>query len=630
VTVAGASGFAYAGTFLAVHARFDYEPMALTAMPLVAGGLLFGVRGGFIAWLLVIPLNVVLHVMVGLQPTLFVGEGPVRAAVALGVGLVVGRLRDLTLARRAEAESRQAEAVQRERAEAQLRVTIAAIPDLILRITRDGRLIDFHAGSSDDLHALVDGSRGKKLCDIVAPACKEKIIPALAETLGSGLPQVTEYRLSTTEGQRDYETRVVAAGEGEALAIVRDVTDRKRLEDVLRQAEADRVQAKVKDQLMMADRQVALGTLAAGAAHEINNPLAYVMGNLGFLAEELERLEPGAVTGGAHLTTAQIAEMREMVREALEGAERVRLIVRDLQTFARAEGEATEVVDVGAQLENAIKMAKKEIAQRAALVRDYQDVAPVNANPGRLGQVFLNLILNAAQAIPEGAPDANEVRVVSRMNGSDTVLVEVHDTGCGISPVARQHLFEPFFTTKPIGVGSGLGLYICKNLVTAIGGTIRAEDGATRGSVFQVRLPAAPPKLLDATASPAAEHPASRGRVLVVDDEPAVAKAVSRTLASEHDVVVVSSAKDALARIGSGERFDVILCDLMMPQMTGMDLYAELSRQDPPQSDRMIFLSGGAFSAAARAFLQHIPNARIDKPFNANALRALVRDRISK
>ena len=144
-----------------------------------------------------------------------------------------------------------------------------------------------------------------------------------------------------------------------------------------------------------------------------------------------------------------------------------------------------------AQLDLAIQLSRMEVLYKAQLVRDYSEVALVEANASRLGQVFLNLLINAAQAIPEGTPAGNEIRVVARMEAAE-VLVEVHDTGGGISAEARDHLFEPFFTTKEVGVGSGLGPYICHNFVTALGGTIAAERGTERGSVFRVRIPAGP------------------------------------------------------------------------------------------------------------------------------------------
>jgi len=189
-------------------------------------------------------------------------------------------------------------------------------------------------------------------------------------------------------------------------------------------------------------------------------------------------------------------------------------------------------------------------------------------------------------------------------------------------------IFDAFFTTKAIGVGTGLGLSICHRIVRALGGELEVESELGSGSAFRVSLPAAssarePVRVV----SNAPRKPGRRGRVLVVDDEPMIATAIRRTLSLEHDVVLSSAAATALQRINDGERFDVILCDLMMPQMTGMELYDELVRTAPAQADRVVFLSGGAFTAAARAFLDDVPNPHLEKPFDTRQLLALVNDR---
>jgi len=208
------------------------------------------------------------------------------------------------------------------------------------------------------------------------------------------------------------------------------------------------------------------------------------------------------------------------------------------------------------------------------------------------------------------------------------VVIEVRDTGSGIAPEHLGRIFDAFFTTKPVGVGTGLGLSICHRIVRSLGGELEVESELDAGSTFRVSLPAAsstgesvrPPSLIP-------RRPGRRGRVLVIDDEPMIATAIRRTLSLEHDVVLSSAAAIALQRIKQGEEFDVILCDLMMPQMTGMELYEELVRTAPAQADRVVFLSGGAFTAAARAFLDEVPNPHLEKPFDTRQLLALVNDR---
>jgi CheY-like chemotaxis protein len=192
-----------------------------------------------------------------------------------------------------------------------------------------------------------------------------------------------------------------------------------------------------------------------------------------------------------------------------------------------------------------------------------------------------------------------------------------------------SRLFTPFFTTKPVGVGTGLGLSICQRIVTGFGGAITVTSEVGRGTTFRVTLPAAVGEPAERDAAALAVPPARRrGRILVIDDEPMVAKALSRTLGLDHTVITVSRATEALARIAAEPPFDVVLCDIMMPHMTGVELYEELRRRDPAIAERVIFLTGGAFTATARAFLDSVPNQRVEKPFDPHHLRALINDRL--
>jgi two-component system NtrC family sensor kinase len=227
-------------------------------------------------------------------------------------------------------------------------------------------------------------------------------------------------------------------------------------------------------------RSRSLGTLAAGTAHEINNPLTFVVANLGFAIRELQG---AAAPGGAP------CEVVEALAEAQEGAERIRLIVHDLRAFSRLEDSAGDGVDVNRVLSSCLNLVGSEVRRRAQLVRELADLPPVRGTDGRLGQVFLNLVLNAAQAIPEGDPPAQTVRVASFVDAGGYVVVEVHDTGVGIAPDVRSRIFDPFFSTKPPHEGSGLGLSICRRIIKGMGGDITAESVPGRGSTFRVRLP---------------------------------------------------------------------------------------------------------------------------------------------
>ena len=392
------------------------------------------------------------------------------------------------------------------------------------------------------------------------------------------------------------------------LTVVRDMTERNKMEA----------------QLLLSDRMVSVGILAAGVAHEINNPLAAAMANLEVASKLVAdlRLAPGAASS--------LVELDEVLTDVREGAERVRLIVRDLKIFSRSEEEKVARVDVHRVLDSTLRMAWNEVRHRARLVKDYGKIEVVAANEARLGQVFLNLVVNAAQAIPEGRAEANEIRVVTRMDERGRVVIEVRDSGPGIPPNVRKQLFIPFFTPKPIGTGTGLGLSICHRIVTGLGGEIEVESPPGEGAVFRVSLLPGGPDDAELQPARASTTPAARrrGRILIVDDDAMVAKAMSRILSKEHEPVVANGAVEAMKRIVAGERFDAILCDLMMPDVTGMDFHGQLQGVAPDLTERVIFVTGGAFTPKAEAFLSEVPNVRLEKPVDSHNLLALVRDRV--
>ncbi len=401
--------------------------------------------------------------------------------------------------------------------------------------------------------------------------------------------------------------RPLGGGEGGGVAVFRDVTAEKN----------------ARAQLLVSDRMASLGTLAAGVGHEINNPLMAVLGNLEMASADLQALVE------QHKGSIDFGELPDELRDAHEAAQRVRNIVRDLKLFSRSDDEARGEVDVERVLESSIRMVWNEIRHRAQLVRNYQTIPAVYANESRLGQVFLNLIVNAAQAIPEGRANQNEIRVSTSLAPDGRVKIEISDTGHGMSPETLKRIFTPFFTTKPIGVGTGLGLAICHQLVSAIGGEIVVASEINKGTLFQLLLPPSGGQLAAATntqrIATSAKH---RGRILVIDDETIVASTIRRALGTDHDVVGLSDAHEAAERIANGEQFDVILCDLMMPTVTGMDFYEAIMKVAPAQAQRIIFITGGAFTSQARSFLDHIPNARLEKPFEIQQLRDLINERM--
>jgi len=406
------------------------------------------------------------------------------------------------------------------------------------------------------------------------------------------------------------------------------------IERELREAAGRAERRKIQEQLLISDRMASVGTLAAGVAHEINNPLAVVLGNLQSMSKDVQLIARGLESLQEAVGTTAIARLARLqstaealadaLRDADEAGERVRTIVRDLRVFSRSQGEIREAVDVHGVLESSLRMAHNEIRHRAKVVRQFGDVPRVYANEARLGQVFLNVIVNGAQAIAEGKINENTITIATRRL-DDMVAVEITDTGGGIAPEVLPRIFDVFFTTKAIDVGTGLGLAICHRIMTAMNGRIEAESRLGVGTTVRLVLPRARTgRTLGVPILPSPlEAPSPPRSVLAIEDEPAVGRTIQRLLIP-HRVTVVTRAREALARIGAGERFDVILCDVMMPELTGMDFHAQLSEISPDLADQVIFLSGGAFTPRAREFFESVPNQRIDKPIDAAKLRSLV------
>ena len=242
--------------------------------------------------------------------------------------------------------------------------------------------------------------------------------------------------------------------------------------------------------------------------------------------------------------------------------------------------------------------------------------------------MFLNLLINAAQAIQEGNASGNEIGIATATDGAGRAVITISDTGSGIAPEVIERIFDPFFTTKPIGVGTGLGLFICHGIVKGLGGELTVESAVGRGTRFRLILPAAQGTLA-ATATPPSGPitvPPSRRRVLLIDDEVHLAQGLQRALAPDHDVVLATSGREAKAILEGDDRFDVILCDLMMPDVTGMEVFAYVKTDRPQLAPRVVFMTGGAFTARARSFLDEVPNRCIEKPFELARLRSVIRD----
>lgn len=548
---------------------------------------------------------------VSLSGDVVIGEDLVTFVMGVAAQISQG-----TVLARAFSACAAAERGAREKAQV-LNAMMSSISDGIAVVDQDGRYIIWNEGAVPFMKLGELAAGGKAMGDAGFFASDRKTrIPAertpLRRAIRGDVVSRAEFFIrhdDLSDGQWlsvNASPLVIDGRRQGAVGVFRDVTAEKSAQE----------------QLMISDRMASVGTLAAGVAHEINNPLAAVIANLHLALSSLDRVVKSV--GGS----SDLDELREDIGDAVSGADRIRNIVRDLKLFSRTDEENTGPVDVQRVIESTLRMAWNEIRHRARLVKDYGRTDAVEASESRLGQVFLNLIVNAAQAIPEGQSEVNEIRVSTRQDPSRGVIIEIADTGSGIAPEVLPRLFTPFFTTKPVGVGTGLGLSICRQIVAGYNGSIEVAARPGGGSVFRVVLPPARVSVEPPPPAVGVVPAHRRGRILVVDDEPMIAKVVQRILMGEHDVTALTSAQVALESLIAGDRFDVILCDLMMPQMTGMDLHAEISRVSPEQADRMIFVTGGAFTERARDFLSSTSNLCVDKPFDRALLRTTVNSRI--
>lgn len=503
---------------------------------------------------------------------------------------------------------RQAEAAAR-----QFAALVKSTDDAIQCMTLEGILQTWNRGA-EELYGYTAAEAIGRHISFIAPgksAAQMAVIEQLSRGERVGSFETVRMRKDGSPVDVSLTISPILDDTGRVTAvsgIARDISERRKLER----------------QLVSAERMASLGVLAAGIAHEINNPLAYVLGNLETLLTDLEEAPYASDAERARAQT-------EMLLDARDGAERIARILRGLRTYSRTEDVPHIQLSLQVVLETALRLAQHELKHCARIVEEYAHTPPVTGDEGALVQVFVNLLVNAAHALPEEWREKNEVRIVASSDASGRAVVEVSDTGTGIPESIRAKLFEPFVTSKPAGKGSGLGLSICQRIVTAHGGEISFDTNEGVGTTFRVVLPpavTAPRVTTEGRSAPSANAAARRGSVMVVDDEPVLGELLSKILSSEHDVVVCREGRAALDRIAAGERFDVILCDLSMPGFSGMDFHAELVRRKSALADRVIFISGDAFSVAHRAFLDSVANPWVVKPFYAGEVRELVRNAV--
>jgi PAS domain S-box-containing protein len=484
------------------------------------------------------------------------------------------------------------------RSEARFRFLVEAAPDGVVILSR-GCIVFINRRGAQLL-------ANSEIADVLGQPVGRFLPPADAQAAGERIGRMfatrqemppNEYNV-LVDPERVVEIKSIICdweGSPAVLAFARDVTERKRLQH----------------RLVEHDRLAALGTLSAGVAHEINNPLTYATLGLQRIERTLSSLELPAVA---------LAQMRTQLREIEHGISRVASITRGLRSFARPDDAPPGPVSLVDVVDRSLKMVDNDLRHRAQLVRTIADVPPVTGNASRLEQVVVNVLLNAIQSLRPERP-TNEIEVVLLERGPQVVLT-IRDTGRGIPATLRDRIFEPFFTTRAVGEGMGLGLSVCRTIIEGFGGTIEVASTDGEGTTMTIALPVHRGSQPVIAPQPPARA-TTRKRVLIIDDEPLLRDVLTRLLGGEHEITTASSGAEGLARI-SVESFDAIVCDVMMPGMNGQEVHRRIAAVHPGLERRIIFITGGTFSPELDEFLAMTPNRLLAKPFQLDDVIAAV------
>lgn len=499
--------------------------------------------------------------------------------------------------------------------------TLESIGDAVLATNPEGE-ITFVNRVAEQVTGIPRGEAiGRRIEDVLVLVSEsgEPVQNPLTQAMRGGFSAVLSGRASMLDRsgaarRLDDVAAPIVDDKGALLGgvmVFRDITERTQLER----------------QLAMSERLATVGTLAGGMAHEINNPLAAIVANVAFAREELRALRVGLDEPTSRALDAASERLDEIVLaldETLVSADRVRRIVHDLRYLVRTEKEPLAAVDLPAAIEYALKASETLLGTNIKIGRRFSTTPYVPAHEHQFAQVIMNLLANAAYVLAAPSQTRSpEIVIRTWTNQDGQAVVEVSDNGKGMPPHVVDRVFEPFFTTKPVGLGTGLGLSMARGIVVSLGGTIEVSSQVDVGTTFRITLPPAEP-----LGGPRTETATTvgRARVLVIDDEVALAHATRRVLSRDHDVTVETKAADALDRIRAGERFDVVFCDVMMPGMDGIALLEALVTIWPEGVARTVLVTGGTLSKRAEAFLAEHGCATVSKPAMPETLRKIASD----
>jgi signal transduction histidine kinase len=480
-------------------------------------------------------------------------------------------------------------------------------------------------------------------CGMLAADCEELV----GEVFEYSVPEETEpatYQVQLPDGLVSpvTATAIVSVWDGREATII-------QMQPMLRPSIPPSVPPSIPPALLgprvSEDRLRAVGRLAASLAHEVNNPLTFVLANLESLREShqairrfirklrvdlatREAITPQSfeqITTDANLQEV-IDDTADMLTDCYKGMHRIQDIARSLGTFSRADDKQAEMTDITRVVDDACAMVFNQIRYRARLVKRFEPIPMVAAFPGRIVQALVNMLTNAAEAIDGGPYDKHRIIVSTHLEG-DHVVVGVSDTGMGIQEDSRDRIFTPGFTTKAHEGGMGLGLTACSRVAQEHGGRLEVHHLPDRGTRFELVIP------IDTGLSaieqrreshPISEAPLKRSRLLIVDDDAMVLSALRRRLRRRYDTVTVLGGAEALARLSEDPGFDSIVCDLMMPEVDGKSFYNAIKKDHPELADRIVFMSGGAFTPRLRKFAAAVPNPVLQKPVSREDLESML------
>jgi len=492
---------------------------------------------------------------------------------------------------------------QRKQAQERLRAMLAAIPDLVIVLSRDGTYLELHTWNPEQLPTSEDRLLGRRLANHLPPEIVTRCLQQIAQTLETRKIQVAEYELMFAANDlRRLEVRTVPREADTVLALVRDISERMR---------AAKEKSALEEQLRHAQKMEAIGTLAGGIAHDFNNILGGLMGNLCLL----DRFANSDAERG------HIQEMKELVQRGAD-------LAKQLLGFSRRGKYNVQKVDLVRVVQKASTLFGRTRPDLTIRTQFGSDLHAVLMDHTQLEQVLLNLFVNAGQAMPDGGVlslmaenvslDEAQTSSLSLRAGPFVKLV-VSDSGCGMDEATMARIFEPFFTTKAPGQGTGLGLASVYGIVRNHGGLIAVQSALGAGSSFTLHLPA---NLQPAEVRVPAPllGPKGRGTLLLVDDEPAIRKVFSLLLtASGYTVLVAANGQEAIEQVmAHREVLSLVILDLTMPGLSGAKTFDALRELAPGL--KVLLVSGHAEERSAREILTRGAAGFLQKPFDGATL----------